>query len=76
MTVFDMLTQVKQLTIPLFQRSYCWGTGSSVHRTNWGDEGKETKLVYGWMRDIMNASPENPHRVGSIKFYKDRNGSN
>ena len=75
MTVLEMLSTIKQLTIPLFQRSYCWGTGSSVYRENWSDPGIETKLVYGWWRDLMNASIENPHRVGTIKFYKDRNGS-
>merc|ERR1712196_88460 len=45
---FAALLTREQIVIPLFQRPYCWGATSSVHRTSHHDQGKECRLVEGW----------------------------
>jgi uncharacterized protein with ParB-like and HNH nuclease domain len=56
MTMSKLFKIKGRITIPLFQRSYCWGASS---------------LVETYWRDVSKIDEYNPHRVGKIIFKRD-----
>jgi len=71
MTFYELFTN-EQIVIPLFQRAYCWGAGSTKHFSSHRDtSGTEVRLVEAWFRDLSKASTSRPHQVGKIVFTRD-----
>ena len=72
---FLTLFSREQIVIPLFQRAYCWGAGSTKHFTSHADAGREVRLVEAWWKDVVKASVVRPHSVGRIVFTRDHGDS-
>jgi len=73
---FGSLLGSNHITIPLFQRAYCWGASSSTHRSTHSSSGAQVRLVEGWWRDVNRSSASTPHRVGKIVFQRAERGGN
>ena len=70
MTFFELLSN-EQVVIPLFQRAYCWGAGTTKHYASHNDKsGKEVRLADAWWKDITKAMRTKPHQVGKIVFTR------